>query len=178
MKSFSLKLKRQQLTFVLTNKLDVRMKLYLMRHGEALSPQVDPERGLSDNGKKNIARVAQELKQRNASFKHILHSTKKRARETAQIMCDIVSPDIPLKEHVRITPNDDPNLLLAEISQWNEDTLVASHLPFVPSLLTELTGEDDYLTAITFETGTIICLERTTGNHWEISWATAPSEIN
>lgn len=27
------------------------MKLYLMRHGEALSPQQDPERGLTDNGK-------------------------------------------------------------------------------------------------------------------------------
>lgn len=154
------------------------MKLYLMRHGEALSPQIDPERGLSGNGKQKITDVAHYLRKKSVSFKHIFHSEKKRARETAQIMANIISPGIALQQHAHITPNDDPKLILAEINLWDEDTLIASHLPFVPNLITELTARDAYLTAITFETGTVVCLEKGDDDMWNISWSTCPSEVN
>jgi len=153
------------------------MKLYLMRHGEALSPQVDPERGLTDNGKLKIVQVANYLKKTSVTFKHIIHSKKKRAQQTAEIMRDILSPDAKLELHQHITPNDDPDFILAEINAWDEDTLIASHLPFVPNLITLLTGQDAYLTAITFETGTVVCLEKTEYDNWAIRWASSPSEI-
>lgn len=110
------------------------------------------------------------------TFKHIFHSKKKRARETAEIIIKIVSPDVTPESHQKITPNDDPNLILAEVNGWTEDTLIASHLPFVPNLITLLTGKDVYLSAITFETGTIVCLEKN-NSEWNISWSTAPSEL-
>ena len=153
------------------------MKLFLMRHGEALSPQIDPERGLSDNGKLKIQIIATHLQTLDISFNQIYHSKKKRARETAEIMAKTLSPDVELKLHDNIKPEDDPNIILSEINSWSEDTLITSHLPFVPNLMTLLTGKDAYLTAITFETGTIICLEKNNGI-WDISWATAPSEIS
>ena len=153
------------------------MKLYLMRHGEALSSHIDPERGLSDNGKLNIQMIAAHLKKSGVSFDQIFHSKKKRARETAEIMSATLSPNIELKVHDNIKPEDDPSSILREINDWDEDTLIASHLPFVPSLISLLTGQDAYLTAITFETGTVICLEKNNGT-WVISWATAPSEIS
>lgn len=154
------------------------MKLYLMRHGEALSPQVDPERGLTENGKQKVTDVANYLKQKMLNFKHIIHSKKKRARETAHIMADVISPEITPKLHGYIAPEDDPNIIIAEINIWHEDTLIASHLPFVPNLLTELTGQDAYLTDITFETGTVICLEKDENDKWNISWSTCPSDVN
>lgn len=154
------------------------MKLYLMRHGEALSPQIDPERGLTDNGKRKITDIANYLKHKPVNLERIFHSRKKRARETAQIMANIISPDIPLQQHAHIAPNDDTELILAELNLWDEDTLIASHLPFVPNLITELTGQDAYLTAVTFETGTVVCLEKGNGDKWNISWAICPSELN
>lgn len=147
-----------------------------MRHGEALSPQIDPERGLTDKGKLKIQLVADHLKQKEVVFKRIFHSEKKRARETAEIMASTLSPDITIDLHKSITPNDDPNLIINEINYWTEDTLITSHLPFIPSLITMLTGKDAYLTAITFETGTVVCLDKNNGV-WNISWATGPSEI-
>lgn len=152
------------------------MKLYLMRHGEALSPQVDPERGLTDNGKLNIKKVAEHLKQKAVCFEQVLHSEKKRARETAEIMTDILAPGLKARSHQHISPNDDPEIILTEIYGWDKDTLIASHLPFVPNLITALTGKDTYLSAITFETGTVVCLEKN-GNDWLVSWSTAPSEL-
>jgi len=153
------------------------MKLYLMRHGEALSPQVDPERGLTDNGKLKIETVATYLQQQGLMFQQVYHSKKKRAQQTAQIMTRLISPEITPAIHQNITPNDDPNLILSEINSWNEDTLITSHLPFIPNLMTLLTGKDAFITPITFETGTIICLQKNNNVNWTLEWSTCPSEI-
>ena len=152
------------------------MKLYLMRHGEALSPQIDPERGLTDNGKLKIESVAKYLQQQGITFRQVFHSKKKRACETAEIMTRILSPDITPALHQNITPNDDPNLIISEINSWDEDTLITSHLPYVPNLMTLLTGKDAFITPITFETGTIVCLKKNNKN-WTFDWSTCPSEI-
>lgn len=148
-----------------------------MRHGEAKSSQDDPERGLTDSGKLSIKRIAVHLQRTGLTFSQIFHSMKKRAIETAEIMGQCISPDAELALLQNITPNDDPTLLIPEINSWNKDTLVTSHLPFIPNLLTLLTGQDVYLSAITFETGTIVCLEKNDNAGWDIKWATAPSEI-
>ena len=148
-----------------------------MRHGEALSPQKDPERGLSDNGKSKVELVAKYLEKQGVTFSQIFHSKKKRARETAEIMGKIIAPNVSLTLHDKITPNDDPHLIFSEINTWEEDTLIASHLPFVPNLMTLLTEKDAYMTAITFETATVICLEKENSYKWAFQWATAPTEI-
>lgn len=153
------------------------MKLYLMRHGEALSPQKDPERGLTDNGKLKIEGVATHLQNMGVTFSQIFHSKKKRARETAEIMKRIISPDVIPTLHQHITPNDEPNLIIDELNSWEKDTLITSHLPYVPNLMTQLTGQDAYLSAISFETGTVVCLEKDDNSNWNVKWATSPSEV-
>ena len=154
------------------------MKLYLMRHGEALSAEADPERGLSDNGKEKIKALAEYLQQQDLTFKCVFHSWKKRALQTAEIMTGILSPNVSLQLMENITPTDDPGLIVPAINSWNEDTLMTSHLPFIPNLVTLLTGQDVFLSAISFEAGTIVCLEKGDNETWTIKWSTAPSEIN
>ena len=132
------------------------MKLYLMRHGEALSADLDPEQGLSDNGKEKIEALAKHLHQQNLTFQCVFHSVKKRAMQTAEIMARVLSPDVKPQVMNNIKPNDDPRLVAPELNTWNEDTLVTTHLPFLPNIVTLLTGQDVFLSAITFETGTII----------------------
>ena len=153
------------------------MKLYLMRHGEACDPKQDPQRGLTENGKTNIQKLAKHLLAENISFQQVIHSPKKRARQTAEIMQQVLSPAAEMTEVEYIQPNDDPQQLANDIYGWDRDTLVVSHLPYVPNLLTLLTGKDAYLTPITFETGTIICLESDEHSDWNITWHSAPSEI-
>lgn len=153
------------------------MKLYLMRHGEALSAQIDPECGLTDNGKVKIESVAKHLHKQGLMFQQVFHSKKKRAQQTAEIMTRIVSPGIEPALLNNIAPNDDPNLILSDINGWEEDTLITSHLPFVPNLMTLLTGKDAFLSAITFETGTIICLIKESDSAWGLEWSTCPSEL-
>lgn len=153
------------------------MKLYLMRHGEALSADLDPEQGLSDNGKEKIEALAKYLHQQNLTFQCVFHSVKKRAMQTAEIMARVLSPDVKPQVMNNIKPNDDPRLVAPELNTWNEDTLVTTHLPFLPNIVTLLTGQDVFLSAITFETGTIICLEKGNNDTWNLKWSSAPSEI-
>ena len=63
------------------------MNLYLIRHGEAAGGEMDP--GLSARGINDVWRIAAFLRDR-AGVRpvEILHSTKRRARETASILAE------------------------------------------------------------------------------------------
>ena len=177
MKNFNLELKLQQHIYAHTNNELINMKLYLMRHGEALSSDIDPEQGLSDNGKEKIEALAKNLRQQHVSFKSAFHSEKKRAMQTAEIMTRVLSSEVIPRVMQDIKPNDDPRMVAPEMNTWKEDTLVTTHLPFLPNLVTLLTGQDVFLSAVTFETGTVICLEKGNNDSWSLKWSSAPSEI-
>lgn len=150
------------------------MKLYLMRHGQAASPQVDPEQGLTEQGRVEIEQLANRLAGQGIQFAQVLHSEKTRARQTAEIMAGILAPGVSPRPRGGLKPNDDPGLLLAEIENWQDDTLVTSHLPFVPGLLAELTGQSAYRAqGMGFVPGTIICLARQNDN-WQLEWIASP----
>lgn len=158
------------------------MKLYIMRHGEAAELQEDPARGLTTEGKEKIEKLAQHLFDKGMSFAQAYHSTKKRAQQTAEIIINKISPETKEKIHQNIKPNDDPEPFSSEINSWLDhepcnDTLVVSHLPFMPNLISLLTKEDVYSTSISFEPGTVVCLENNGNSNWKILWSTSPSEI-
>ena len=59
------------------------MAIYLVQHGKNLPKDVDPEKGLSEEGKKEVERVASAAKRYGLNVASIRHSGKKRALETA-----------------------------------------------------------------------------------------------
>lgn len=150
------------------------MKLYLMRHGQAASPRQDPQQGLTEQGRADIEQLAQRLAAQGIQFAQVLHSDKARALQTAQIMARIIAPGLIPLQRSGLKPNDDPELLLADIEHWQQDTLVTSHLPFVPTLLAMLTGQASYLeTGMGFVPGTIVCLSKQ-DNNWQLEWIESP----
>ena len=149
------------------------MKLYLMRHGQAASPEVDPERGLTSEGRKEIEQLAQRLVEKGITFGEVLHSDKARAQQTAEIMAAVLAPGVTPQMRRGLKPNDDPADIIPEIDCMTEDTLIASHLPFVPALLAELTGSFDPAQGMGFAPGTVICLSRE-DNGWQLEWLEAP----
>ena len=59
--------------------------LWLVRHGDAVSADVDPERPLSRAGAAGIASAAAALSGRMGTFDLVASSAKRRARQTAEI---------------------------------------------------------------------------------------------
>ncbi len=63
------------------------MRLYLVQHGDALSKDLDPKRPLSAKGRRDVARLGEELARSTLTVERILHSGKLRAKETAETIC-------------------------------------------------------------------------------------------
>lgn len=153
------------------------MLLYLMRHGQAANKLDDPEQGLTAQGKADIERLAYALAARGVHFRNVIHSSKTRARQTASIMAKTISPKSAVLMNNNLKPNDDPNIIHAELNYWREHTLIVGHLPFMPSLVTLLTDPDEDISAIDFEPGTVVCLtkEKEDEKQWTINWICSPS---
>lgn len=147
------------------------MKLYLLRHGHANSVNIDPEQGLSVIGRSEVQQLANRMVSIELHFSRIFYSSKARARQTAEIMRLTLSPDADISEHTSIKPNDDPDKLISDINGWHQDTLIVSHLPFLPTLITKLTGHSIITMAI--QPATLISLEQKNGA-WELEWVETP----
>ena len=146
------------------------MKLYLMRHGQASSPDVDPRQGLSPAGKAEIERLASQLAEQGIRFQQVLHSEKDRAMQTARLMAAACAPGIVPELRSGLKPNDDPRLILPDIDKWQHDTLLVSHLPFAPGLLSLLCGNS---INVSFSTGTVVCLNKQDSG-WQFEWHVSP----
>lgn len=146
------------------------MKLYLMRHGQAQSKDIDPEQGLSEKGKTEVLQLARKLKARGIHIDRIVHSNKTRARQTAELVQGVVADNAQCNESDDIKPNDDPEKLKKQITDWTVDTLVVSHLPFIPALIDKLSPSNN---KVSFETGTMACLEKN-GMTWKVLWVENP----
>ena len=148
----------------------INMKLYIMRHGQAEDIAFDPEQGLSNEGNVAIEGLAQKLSGKNITFKQVFHSDKTRARQTAEIMARRLAPGIVPVYQKNLKPNDNPELIIPDIGDCQHDTLIVSHLPFLPRLLMKLT---QYGQTISFNPGTIVCLS-VIGPKWQIEWIEQP----
>jgi len=135
------------------------MELYLMQHGEALPKDVDPERGLSEEGRRTVESAGRALRAMGVELKGIVSSPKKRARQTAQAVAEAVG--IPAGE-IRILEALEPLVPPEETVQALEaeglegPVLVAGHLPSLAELAAFLM---DCQRRIAFRMGGVGCLD-------------------
>ena len=64
------------------------MPIYFVQHGLALPEQIDPNRPLSADGRREVESIAAHLRKVGVAVKKVCHSGKTRARETAQILSE------------------------------------------------------------------------------------------
>jgi len=143
------------------------MKFYLVQHGEAVPEEIDPDRPLSPKGKDNVIKMATFLKEVNIKPAEIWHSTKTRAKQTAEILSNKLKPVAGLKQREGLAPNDPPEKILEELIARGEDLMIVSHLPFLQKLASLLVFGSSDKSLIGFKKGSIVCLERK-DNGWEI----------
>jgi phosphohistidine phosphatase len=149
------------------------MKLYLMQHGDALAKDIDPDRSLSETGLADVERVASFLTGR-IEISRVMHSGKTRARQTAEFFERLIVSEQPGEAISGIKPNDSVEAFAQQVENWNEDTLVVGHLPFMAKLVSWLvTGSAD-ASIVSYRPGSIVCLETTEDGHWQVQWIIRP----
>lgn len=148
------------------------MYLYILQHGDAVSKAVDPERPLSAQGKRDIEKIASILRGMQVQPAYIFHSGKLRARQSARIIAATLAPGIEPAQADGLAPNDDPAIIIEHIIRLDGSLLIASHMPFVSRLCSDLLsgGPGCQFASVP---GSLICLEKTTQG-WQLDWMLRP----
>ena len=150
------------------------MKLYLVQHAKAASKEIDPARSLTEEGLRDIQKVAAFIKSMNLSIDYLWHSGKKRAQQTARFLADVVMIN---KQHTAcdgLAPNDDIMTLKNEIMLAQKDIMIVGHLPFLPKLASSLLVGRNSLYILEFRNAGIVCLNCFDDNQWRIDWMIIP----
>ena len=155
-------------------KEDELMALYLVQHGKALQKDVDPERGLSDEGIAEVERIAGVAQGYRVTVRTIRHSGKKRARQTAELIAAALSAPVAVEQGDGLKPNDDV-ITIAKSLDESEDLMLVGHLPFLERLASYLVMGITDRRIFALQNGGILCLDRDPGSQfWFIRWALMP----
>lgn len=149
------------------------MHVYLVQHGKAKSAEDDPNRGLTDEGRADVLRVAEFLAEQRITVSLIQHSGKLRAEETAHIFAESIRcTSGPI--HIQgLDPNDDPSLMANFLKVYTDDVLIVGHLPHLERLASILLSGNPDLRPICFQNGGVVCMSKDHAG-WSICWAVVP----
>ena len=150
------------------------MRCYLVRHGEAVSAQVNPQRPLSARGRDQVTELARLALSREIQVSELRHSGILRAQETAQILAGYLKPPGGVQPAAGLLPEDDPETVKAEIELVEEPIMLVGHLPFMSRLAALLVQGDAGRSLAEFSPAAMLCCVKT-GAGWQIDWQIAPS---
>jgi phosphohistidine phosphatase len=150
------------------------MRIYLVRHGDANPKEQDPDRHLSDRGRREVAKMAAFLKPLGLKVDAIWHSGKPRAQETAEALAGAVASGGGLSRRKGLSPDDPIEPVAEELIAGAADIMIVGHLPFLGGLASLLlTGRAD-AEPVDFAKCGVVCLEGGAGRPWQVKWMLVP----
>lgn len=150
------------------------MLLFLVHHGEAESPDVDPQRPLTTRGREDIARLADVAAARGTAPAVIWHSGKLRARQTAERYLTRCQPFAQFSAVRGLQPDDPPRIARDLVTGETRDVMLVGHMPHLGRLLRLLLTGDEQA-PVPYPSHAIIALESSDGGEtWEERWRIAP----
>ena len=144
--------------------------ILLVRHGKAHSEREDPERSLTPEGRREVEAMARFLEPLRLPVTAIRHSTKTRARQTAEILAAALHPGRGVAERAGLSPNDPVDPIAYELRAGGEGLCLVGHLPFMDRLAARLVGASPELGVARFAPASVLALERTETGGWAVAW--------
>jgi len=151
------------------------MKLYLVQHGEATSEEENPERPLTAKGRSDMERIAYFVGRLGLQVDRILHSTKTRAQQTAEILATSLSFQVSIIQSEGLAPNDPIEPFIEKLKSMESNLMVVGHLPFLSKLASALLIDNPSRQIIAFKPGGIVCLLQ--NGTWQIEWILTPDLV-
>jgi phosphohistidine phosphatase len=149
------------------------MFLYVFRHGEAKPKNEDPERGLSDGGRKEVRAVCAVFAGSKPQVDAIWHSGKTRAAQTAGLLGAGLHIDQRVSARSGLNPNDPVPPLVDSIGSQNGNVVIVGHLPQLGKLISVLLlgAEQEFLD---LPSAGLVCLE-SSADSWRLNWFLTPA---
>lgn len=119
------------------------LRVYLVHHGDAVGPDVDLRRPLSEAGRLTSERTAAAAAVRGVRPAVVWHSGKLRAKQTAEIFWRACNALAEFSASRDLQPADRPMFMRDRLRHETRDILMAGHFPHLPGLLALLAGRED-----------------------------------
>ncbi len=150
------------------------MKLYLVQHAKAAPKELDPERSLTEEGLRDMQKIARFIKPLNLCVDYLWHSGKKRAVQTAEVLAKVIKVNKTPTVHEGLGPTDDVTALRTELAFAANDIMIVGHLPFLGGLASVLLTDCELTNIVTFKNAGIVCLNCSEADKWQIDWVVTP----
>jgi phosphohistidine phosphatase len=147
------------------------LTVFLVHHGDAVGPEVDARRPLSERGREHVARLAAEAAARGARPSAVWHSGKLRARQTAEAFWRSCNALADLSATRDLQPDDPPEWIRDRLRGLTADVLIAGHYPHLPRLLALLLGPAAGSTPASFPQHGVVAVQTDDeGQTWKELW--------
>ena len=156
---------------------EAKMFLYLVQHAKAKSEEEDPDRSLSEQGLLEIKRVATYVSRLGFTVDAIFHSTKLRAKQTAEVLANHIKSSGGISERDWLAPLDDPTVWAERLRRMTESVMLTGHLPHLGKLASLLLCGDADRHIIAFKMAGIVCLWRDDSGNWSLQWMLIPEVV-
>jgi phosphohistidine phosphatase len=143
--------------------------LFLVHHADAVGPEVDAMRPLSDKGRAAVLLMADEAARRGVKPAVIWHSGKLRARQTAEAFWKMCDPFAAITAERGLQPGDPPMWICDRLVGETRDVMIVGHMPSLPRLLRALLREDPDTSSTSFPLHGMVAL-RAEGDAWKEEW--------
>ena len=154
------------------------MDLYCVRHAEAELSADDATRPLSEQGQKDIEKVAKYLGQYDLHIRHIIHSGKLRAKQTAEVLAKYLKIEDMTEAPNLLDDMADVGPMREMIKTWSEHTMLVGHLPFMPTLISALVvGDKNTYPLVNYPPGCVVALNSSEQHRWIINWLLRPNIV-
>jgi phosphohistidine phosphatase len=103
--------------------------VFLVHHADAVSPDVDAQRPLSERGRMHAERLAADAARRGVKPEVVWHSGKLRARQTAEALWRACNPLAEFSAMRGLQPNDAPEFVRDQLAGESRDVMLVGHMP-------------------------------------------------
>ena len=142
------------------------MHLFLVHHGDAVGPEIDPRRPLSPTGVEAVERLAAAAARKGVQPSVVWHSGKLRAKQTAEAFWRACNALAEFSATRDLQPDDPPTWMRDRLRHEPRDLMLAGHFPHLPALLRLLVTD-----AHSFPLHGIVALETDDdGETWKELW--------
>src|SRR5689334_19630201 len=153
------------------------MDIYLVRHAEAADKLVDPERNLTDRGRRDAAALAEALRPLRIRVRAIWHSGKPRALQTAEAILGAVESGEQLVCHSGLKPFDPVKKLAKTLCRSDDSVMLVGHEPFLGRLAARLVTGHAKTPLLLLDKPGVACLRRDAAGDWRVAWMLSPEVI-
>ncbi len=159
------------------------MRIYLLRHADAVAGTPDATRDLSAKGQRQVAELAKGVgRVPLETVPAIEHSPLVRAVRTAQMLRMLGNRPLPLKVLAGLEPEADPLPTAAQLAKTRRDRLIVGHNPHLAAVAEALLGLP--AGGVRLRKAGLLALERTARptraqpyGTWRLLWYVVPDFV-